>query len=86
MAQTPMNDPRIVKYAQVRFQFFLDAGDKLDSALGKSIYAALKKYWRRLPPKMHYQGNIERYGAEYAELQRLVMAGNGEMPVHKKAK
>ena len=78
MAQTPMNDPRIVKYAQVRFQFFVEAGDKLDRALAKSIDAALKKYWRRLPPKMHHQGNIERYGEEYAELQRLVMAGNEE--------
>ena len=78
MPQIPMNDPRIVKYARVRFQFFLEAEDKLDSALAKSIYAALKKYWRRQPPKMHHQGNIERFGAEYAELQRLVVAGNGE--------
>ena len=78
MPQIPMNDPKLVKYAQVRFQFFLDAGDKPDSALAKSVDAGLKKYWRKRPPKMTHKNNIERYGAEYAELQRLVVAGNGK--------
>ena len=27
---------------------------------------------------MNHKNNIEHYGEEYAELQRLVMAGNGE--------
>ena len=78
MPQIPMNDPKLVKYAQVRFQFFLDAGDKPDSALAKSIAVALKKQWRRLPPNMTNQRNINRYGEEYAELQRLVVDGNRE--------
>ena len=78
MRNKPMTEPRVVNYARLRFQFFLDAGDKPESALAKSIDVALKKQWRKLPPNMTNQRNINRYGEEYAELQRLVMAGNGE--------
>ena len=76
MRNKPMTEPRVVNYARLRFQFFLDAGDKPDSALAKSIAVALKKQWRRLPPNMTNQRNINRYGEEYAELKRLVVAGN----------
>ena len=78
MPLRPMTDPRVVKYALVRFQFFLAAGDSEGSALAKSINAALKKQWSKRTPNMAHKNNIERYGEEYAELQRLVMAGNGE--------
>ena len=39
MALTEMTHPTIVKYAVARFQFYLAAGDKPDSALQSLVMA-----------------------------------------------
>lgn len=85
MAYGKITHPRIVTDARKRFANCRSAGDEIESALAKAINGSLLKLWRRQPLDMTNQRNRNRFGDEFAELKRLVLADQADFGCSGKA-
>jgi len=78
MPRRVLTDPDIVKHARRAYRFFLDAGDNPDSALHKGIAATLANRWTKGRFDVTSPRGLVHYGEQYAALQALVTAPDGE--------